>query len=204
MKRSRCGYVLFFVVIISLTTTSLTYARDYVKPLVKPQLASYYVQPLSASSLDRQSLYAAKKKKGRTYYMPSRINSSGKRTFVFDPRRLMWGAYDGNGQLIRKGKASGGKGYCRDVRRACRTPRGVFAVHAKRGAGCRSSKYPLGRGGAPMPYCMFFHRGYAIHGSPDVPNYNASHGCVRVPPADARWLHRNFIRIGTRVIVKSY
>jgi L,D-transpeptidase catalytic domain len=31
----------------------------------------------------------------------------------------------------------------------------------------------------------YFIRGYAIHGYPDVPTYNASHGCLRVPNADA-------------------
>jgi lipoprotein-anchoring transpeptidase ErfK/SrfK len=51
---------------------------------------------------------------------------------------------------------------------------------------------------------MFFSKHYAIHGSSDVPNYNASHGCVRVKPKDARWLHKNFMHIGTTVIIKSY
>lgn len=31
---------------------------------------------------------------------------------------------------------------------------------------------------------MYFTGGYAIHGSPSVPPYPASHGCVRVP----RWV----------------
>ena len=31
----------------------------------------------------------------------------------------------------------------------------------------------------------YFTGGYAIHGYPDVPIYNASHGCLRVPNADA-------------------
>lgn len=39
----------------------------------------------------------------------------------------------------------------------------------------------------------YFIRGYAIHGYASVPTYNASHGCLRVPLADARtiydWLH---------------
>ena len=61
-----------------------------------------------------------------------------------------------------------------------------------------------GSGGAPMPYCMFFSKYYAIHGSPDVPGYNASHGCIRVKPSAARWLYHNFLKIGSKVIVKSY
>lgn len=129
--------------------------------------------------------------------------ASGKK-FIFDPRALMWYAYDHSGNLVNSGRASGGRGYCRDVGRGCKTPIGKFTVHRKGSVYCKSSKYPLGRGGAPMPYCMFFHRGYAIHGSPDVPNHNASHGCIRVKPHDARWLHRNFIDHGTTVIVRPY
>ncbi len=125
-------------------------------------------------------------------------------TFVFNPRTHRWKAINDNGKVVRSGRASGGRHYCKDVRRACRTPTGTFRIISKRGASCRSSRYPVGRGGAPMPYCMFFSKYYAIHGSPDVPNYNASHGCIRVTPSSARWLHRNFIRIGTKVIVKSY
>lgn len=125
------------------------------------------------------------------------------RTFVFDPNRLTWAAVL-DGRVIKSGHASGGAGYCRDVRRACRTPVGVFKVHRKGSAYCRSRKYPLGKGGAKMPHCMFFRGGYAIHGSNDVPNFNASHGCIRVHPSAARWLHQNFISVGTRVIVRPY
>lgn len=35
---------------------------------------------------------------------------------------------------------------------------------------------------------QYFYRGWAIHGSNSVPAYPASHGCVRVPRADAKWL----------------
>ncbi len=125
------------------------------------------------------------------------------RTFVFDPRRLRWYAYEG-GRLIKSGRASGGAGYCADVKRRCRTPVGNFKVNRKGAASCKSSKFPLGRGGAPMPYCMFFYKGFAIHGSYDVPNQNVSHGCIRVEPAAASWLSKHFMRIGTRVKVRSY
>lgn len=125
-------------------------------------------------------------------------------TFVFSPRSLTWKAINDNGTVVRSGHASGGKGYCRDTGRSCRTPTGTYSVISKGGPGCRSSRYPVGRGGAPMPYCMFFSRYYAIHGSYDVPNYNASHGCIRVEPGDAAWLSHNFVRIGTRVVIKSY
>lgn len=124
-------------------------------------------------------------------------------TFVYNPKTLRWKAIK-NGKVIRTGRGSGGRNYCSDVKRACRTPSGTYSIISKRGANCRSSRYPLGKGGAPMPYCMFFSKYYAIHGSPDVPNYNASHGCVRVKPHDARWLHKNFMHIGSKVVIKPY
>jgi lipoprotein-anchoring transpeptidase ErfK/SrfK len=131
-------------------------------------------------------------------------NAHYSNTFVFSPRKHMWYAYDSDGDLVKSGRASGGKAYCPDIGRACRTPRGYFRVWSKGGPGCVSSKYPVGEGGAPMPYCMFFSKYYAIHGSNDVPNRNASHGCIRVQPSAAHWLSAKFIRIGTRVVVLSY
>ncbi len=81
-----------------------------------------------------------------------------------------WKAYDDGGRLVNSGHVSGGKKYCPDIRRACRTPTGTYTVYSKGGSGCKSSRFPVGRGGAPMPYCMFFKGGYALHGSNSVPN----------------------------------
>lgn len=123
--------------------------------------------------------------------------------FVFDPKRYTYAAYR-NGRLVRSGRASGGSNYCKELGRPCRTPRGKFRVYSLGSAGCKSGKYPLPNGGAPMPHCMFFYGGYAIHGSPHVPLDNASHGCIRVTPKDAKWLRHNFMKVGTEVVVRSY
>lgn len=125
-------------------------------------------------------------------------------TFIYNPKTLTWSAINDHGVVVKTGRGSAGRSYCPDIRRSCRTPTGTYFVMSKRGSNCSSSRYPVGRGGAPMPYCMFFSKYYAIHGSPDVPNYNASHGCIRVLPNDARWLNQNFIKIGTKVVVKPY
>lgn len=125
-------------------------------------------------------------------------------TFVFNPRTHSWAAINQQGKVIRSGRASGGRNYCPDIHRSCRTPTGSYTIVSKGGPDCRSSRYPVGRGGAEMPYCMFFSHYYAVHGSYEVPHYNASHGCIRVIPSDARWLNHNFMKIGTRVIVKPY
>jgi hypothetical protein len=46
----------------------------------------------------------------------------------------------------------------------------------------------------------YFIRGYAIHGYVSVPPYNASHGCLRVPLADARYIY-DWVRMGDVVRV---
>ena len=46
----------------------------------------------------------------------------------------------------------------------------------------------------------YFIAGYAIHGYPEVPNYAASHGCLRVPIPNAASIF-SWVRIGTAVDV---
>ncbi len=48
----------------------------------------------------------------------------------------------------------------------------------------RSRKYDW----APMPYSVFFNGGYAVHGTTDLKRLGrpASHGCVRLHPANAK------------------
>lgn len=153
---------------------------------------------------------AARKKnsdrKPHGYYQPfgGYVTPTGNKTIIVDPNTHAWAAYEGDGQLIRWGRASLGKNWCADTGKPCRTVTGTFTIFSKKGAGCISSKFPLPRGGAPMPYCMHFHKGFAIHGSNAVPNHNASHGCIRVPVADARWLNQEFAEYGTRIIVRPY
>jgi lipoprotein-anchoring transpeptidase ErfK/SrfK len=45
--------------------------------------------------------------------------------------------------------------------------------------------------GSPMPYSIFFLRGYAIHGSYEIKHLGrpASHGCVRLHPTNAAALY---------------
>jgi len=52
--------------------------------------------------------------------------------------------------------------------------------------------------GSPMPYSIFFLRGYAIHGSYETKYLGrpASHGCVRLHPANAAALYSLVRRYG--------
>src|SRR5438093_10013443 len=51
-----------------------------------------------------------------------------------------------------------------------------------------------------MYFSNYFIGGYAIHGYYDVPVYNASHGCLRIPDPDALTVYR-WVRIGDRIDV---
>jgi hypothetical protein len=139
--------------------------------------------------------------------IPTRIDPPGEKVILIslNDSQLVFGAYDALGNLQYWGPVSGGKGYCPDINRACHTAEGRFSIYRKEGAGCKSTRFPVGRGGAPMPYCMFFHGGFALHGSYEVPGYNASHGCIRLFVNDAKWLNENFTdgEDSVPVVVKS-
>ena len=123
----------------------------------------------------------------------------GARLFI-EQSELAWGAYGADGKLENWGPISGGMDYCKDTKAPCTTRPGNFTVYRKGGANCKSKKFPIGKGGAKMPYCMFYDGGYAMHGSYKVPGYHASHGCVRLAVDDARWLYKNFVTIGDTVV----
>jgi L,D-transpeptidase ErfK/SrfK len=138
---------------------------------------------------------------------PLNISVPGERLVLVDLNELAFAAYSKDGKLVHWGPVAGGMDYCPDVNRACNTAKGEFRVYSKRGKYCVSNTYPVDviEGGAPMPYCMFFNGGFAMHASTTVPGYNASHGCVRMSYEDAKWLSDHFVTTangGTKVIVK--
>ena len=136
--------------------------------------------------------------------LPYAIRPLKTKVVIINLEKHAFGAYDINGYLVHWGPVSAGKGWCPDIQRTCETPRGTFFVFSKGDAYCESAKYPIPEGGAPMPYCMYFFNGYAMHAS-DLPGFHASHGCVRMFYEDAKWLNEYFVKMGprgTRVIVK--
>ena len=72
------------------------------------------------------------------------------------------------------------------------TVRGKFRVYLK----------TPGTNAKGMVDSNYFIRGYAIHGYASVPPYNASHGCLRVPVANARAIY-DWLRIGDVVWVEA-
>jgi hypothetical protein len=144
---------------------------------------------------------------------PAQTDSSGEKLIIVDPITRAWGAYDEAGSLVRWGPVSAGADWCRDIDEACHTHPGSYRIFTLGSSSCYSTKFPLPDGGAPMPYCMYFHNGQALHGEPNgLPGYNASHGCVRLYVNDAEWLRYDFVSgpsaensyRGTRVVIKPY
>ena len=129
---------------------------------------------------------------------------TGGNVIKVDLSKPAWAAYNEQGQLVKWGSASGGKDFCPDIGKGCKSLTGTYTFYRKQGSSCKSNQFPVGRGGAPMPYCMHFNAGYALHGSPAVPDFNASHGCVRVPVREALWLNQNFVKVGKTKISITY
>jgi hypothetical protein len=140
---------------------------------------------------------------------PKKIEVSEPQIIV-DQDKLAWGAFDAQGNLVKWGPVASGSTKCSDSSNSCLTLTGMFRVFNMENEKCVSDVFPIGKGGAKMPYCMFFHKGFALHGSDDIPGYRASHGCVRMFVQDAKWLNHEFVQMssdknnqkGTLVIVK--
>ena len=99
--------------------------------------------------------------------------------------------------VTRRGKtlyswpvSTGRKGY--------RTPTGTWRVHRMHRE-YYSKKYD----NAPMPFAMFYYRGFAIHGTNSISRLGrpASHGCVRLHPSNAATLFSLVNRYGGTVKV---
>lgn len=154
----------------------------------------------------KPSKQGEKKQKARKRNpVPEQIEAPGRKTIKISLSNLTWAAYTPEGDLLKSGPISGGKDYCPDIGRSCRTPTGTYTIYSKKGEGCKSSKFPINKGGgAKMPYCMHFKGGFAMHGSNSVPGHHASHGCVRMPVEDARWLNQEFVNVGSTRVKITY
>ena len=110
--------------------------------------------------------------------------SPGKHVEIYRDRGVLLTVEDG--EIVRAVHTSTGAGGV--------TPAGTFRVYVK---SLLSWSVPFQ---VWMPYASYFRGGIAMHQSPDVPSYNASHGCVRLPEGEAERVYR-FAEVGTPVIV---
>ncbi len=114
---------------------------------------------------------------------------SGAKSAVVDKKRQQIRVYEG-GQLVLTSRVSTGK-YTRS------TPDGTFRVGNSKDAYHSSAKY----NDAPMPWAVHVTGNVFIHGGV-VPDYPASHGCVRLPSDAAEWFY-NWVEPGTVVRIQG-
>jgi hypothetical protein len=86
-------------------------------------------------------------------------------------------------------RSSGGESYnwpISSARSGYVTPRGVFSASS-----LQPMHYSKKYHNSPMPHSIFFHGGFAIHGTYEMRSLGrpASHGCVRISPAHAAILY---------------
>lgn len=92
---------------------------------------------------------------------------------VIDKSQQVLRAYEGNRMVLQTHISSG--------RRGKETPSGHYRARSK-----SLMHYSRLYNNAPMPYSVQIAGNYFIHGFHSVPNYPASHGCIRVPISTAR------------------
>ena len=76
------------------------------------------------------------------------------------------------------------------------TPKGTFKVY-------RGVDGPLTNSLGELWRPRFFHKGIAVHGSPNIPPWPASHGCARLSNAAINMIwEKNLMPIGSTVVVR--
>jgi len=76
------------------------------------------------------------------------------------------------------------------------TPKGTFKVY-------RGVDGPLTNSLGELWRPRFFHKGIAVHGSPNIPPWPASHGCARLSNAAINMIwDKNLMPIGSTVVVR--
>ena len=101
----------------------------------------------------------------------------------FDWSRQVLALFDKRGRAVRTYHASSGKA-------STPTVFGRFRFYRR----------DLGTNAKGMVDASYFIGGYAIHGYASVPNYPASHGCIRVPIPNARQI-RDALSLGEQIFV---
>ncbi|MGV8966887.1 MAG: L,D-transpeptidase family protein [Cellulomonas sp.] len=105
-----------------------------------------------------------------------------------------------DGQIVAIINASSGSGKAYEALgkpRTAHTPTGDFTV-VRQIDGMHDSSLELGAMYRPK----YFRGGFAIHGSPSIPPYPASHGCIRVSNDAINWIWDQFgTPIGTPILI---
>lgn len=126
------------------------------------------------------------------------VTLSGDGVEIVLDRQLLIVVRDGRARTILNTSTGNGEEYTTTGgnRAIATTPRGSFAVY-------RAVDGPVTNSLGELYRPRFFLRGYAVHGSPNIPPWPASHGCARVsnPAIDMIWA-ADLMPVGSRVLVR--
>ena len=160
------------------------------------QQAVYALQ--KAAGIGRDGVVGPRTKRALEQGVRPRSTLSGDGVEIVLDRQLLLVVRDGRASTILNTSTGNGEEYTATggYRTIATTPRGSFTVY-------RAVDGPLTNSLGQLWRPRFFHRGFAVHGSPNIPPYAASHGCARLSNAaiDMIWA-RDLMPIGTRVVVR--
>lgn len=171
---------------ISVPSTS----KAYVKKDKAYWTRVWYQKQAKKNRKYKNRKYSKRRKYKKSRRVSKRRSYGGRILAKVDLSSQRMNVYEG-GRLRYTWKVSTGrKGY--------RTPTGTWRVHRM-----HKEYYSKKYHGAPMPYAMFYYRGFAIHGTGSISRLGrpASHGCVRLHPSNAAKLFAMIRRKGGTVKV---
>ena len=160
------------------------------------QQAVYALQ--KAAGIGRDGVVGPKTRRALEQGVRPRVTLPGDGVEIVLERQLLVVVRDGRANTILNTSTGNGEEYTTTSgnRAIATTPRGRFTVY-------RAVDGPLTNSLGELWRPRFFHGGYAVHGSPNIPPYPASHGCARVSNAAVNmiWV-RGLMPVGSRVVVR--
>ena len=160
------------------------------------QQAVYALQ--KSAGISRDGIVGPRTERALEQGVRPKVTLSGDGVEIILERQLLVVVRDGRAGTILNTSTGNGEEYTSTggYRTIATTPKCSFTVYRAVDGTVTNS---LGQLWRPR----FFHRGFAVHGSPNIPPYPASHGCARLSNAaiDMIWA-RDLMPIGTPVLVR--
>lgn len=160
------------------------------------QQAVYAFQ--KSAGLSRDGVVGPRTKRALEAGIRPKVTLSGDGVEILLERQILVVVRDGRARTILNTSTGNGEEYTSTSgnRAIATTPRGSFTVS-------RAVDGPLTNSLGQLWRPRFFNRGIAVHGSPNIPPWAASHGCARLsnPAIDMIWA-RDLMPVGSRVVVR--
>ncbi|WP_392542926.1 peptidoglycan-binding protein [Oryzobacter telluris] len=150
-----------------------------------------------AAGLSRDGIVGPRTKRALENGVRPRAKLSGDGVEIDLDRQLLLVVRDGRVRMALNTSTGNGEEYTstKGNRAIATTPEGSYTVY-------RAVDGPLTNSLGELWRPRFFNRGIAVHGSPNIPPYAASHGCARLANAAINMIWAaDLMPIGSRVLV---